>query len=395
MIHRYAFANFQSYLEWTEVSWLLDGKVPQSVWARTSPTGERVSSVMSVVGANASGKTALLKPLLFLDWFVSQSFATDAQALIPVQPHMSASDAPSEFEVEVDFEGRLWRYTLRCTRERVLHESLYTKHDRMRYVFVRDWNEDEQAYSVKQKDFGLLPAEAKKVRPNASLIATAAQYGVPLAQRIAASSGVRSNMYQYGRRQSDAGQLVVAAAHFVQSDNQRSQLVSMLRRWDLGLKDVDIRQIENVMPDGSKQSFWVPFGIHATASSTNFELPFMLESNGTQSLFVLLSRLLPALEGGGVAVIDELENDLHPHMLEPILELFASSKTNPHGAQLLFTCHAVEVLNLLHKAQVMLVEKNEHNQSTAWRLDSVSGVRNDDNLYAKYMAGAYGAVPQL
>ena len=395
MIHRYAFANFQSYLEWTEVSWLLDGKVPQSVWARTAPTGERVSSVMSVVGANASGKTALLKPLLFLDWFVSQSFATDAQALIPVQPHMSASDAPSEFEVEVDFEGRLWRYTLRCTRERVLHESLYAKHDRMRYVFVRDWSEHEQAYSVKQKDFGLLPAEAKKVRPNASLIATAAQYGVPLAQRIAASSGVRSNMYQYGRRQSDAGQLVVAAAHFVQSDNQRSQLVSMLRRWDLGLKDVDIRQIENVMPDGSKQSFWVPFGIHATASSTNFELPFMLESNGTQSLFVLLSRLLPALEGGGVAVIDELENDLHPHMLEPILELFASSKTNPHGAQLLFTCHAVEVLNLLHKAQVMLVEKNEHNQSTAWRLDSVSGVRNDDNLYAKYMAGAYGAVPQL
>jgi AAA15 family ATPase/GTPase len=350
---------------------------------------------MSVVGANASGKTALLKPLLFLDWFVSQSFATDAQALIPVQPHMSASDAPSEFEVEVDFEGRLWRYTLRCTRERVLHESLYTKHDRMRYVFVRDWNEDEQAYSVKQKDFGLLPAEAKKVRPNASLIATAAQYGVPLAQRIAGSSGVRSNMHQYGRRQSDAGQLVVAAAHFVESDSQRSQLVSMLRRWDLGLKDVDFRQIENVMPDGTKQSFWVPFGIHSTESSVSFELPFMLESNGTQSLFVLLSRLLPALEGGGVAVIDELENDLHPHMLEPILELFASSKTNPHGAQLLFTCHAVEVLNLLHKAQVMLVEKDEHNQSSAWRLDSVSGVRNDDNLYAKYMAGAYGAVPQL
>jgi len=395
MIHRYAFANFQSYLEWTEVSWLLDGKVPQSVWARTAPSGERVSSVMSVVGANASGKTALLKPLLFLDWFVSQSFATDAQALIPVQPHMSTPNAPSEFEVEVDFEGRLWRYMLRCTRERVLHESLYTKHDRMRYVFVRDWNEDEQAYSVKQKDFGLLPAEAKKVRPNASLIATAAQYGVPLAQRIAGSRGVRSNMYQYGRRQSDAGQLVVAAAHFVESDNQRSQLVSMLRRWDLGLKDVDIRQIENVMPDGSKQSFWVPFGIHSTESSAGFELPFMLESNGTQSLFVLLSRLLPALEGGGLAVIDELENDLHPHMLEPILELFASPKTNPQGAQLLFTCHAVEVLNLLHKAQVMLVEKDEHNQSTAWRLDSVSGVRNDDNLYAKYMAGAYGAVPQL
>ena len=55
----------------------------------------------------------------------------------------------------------------------------------------------------------------------------------------------------------------------------------------------------------------------------------------------------------------------------------------------------MEVLNILHKSQVMLVEKNEYNESTAWRLDSVEGIRSDDNFYAKYMAGAYGAVPQL
>jgi hypothetical protein len=43
----------------------------------------------------------------------------------------------------------------------------------------------------------------------------------------------------------------------------------------------------------------------------------------------------------------------------------------------------------------MLVEKDENCESTAWRLDEVEGVRNDDNFYAKYMAGAYGAVPRL
>ena len=45
--------------------------------------------------------------------------------------------------------------------------------------------------------------------------------------------------------------------------------------------------------------------------------------------------------------------------------------------------------------QVMLVEKNESNESSAWRMDSVTDIRSDDNFYAKYMAGAYGAVPQL
>jgi hypothetical protein len=42
-----------------------------------------------------------------------------------------------------------------------------------------------------------------------------------------------------------------------------------------------------------------------------------------------------------------------------------------------------------------LVEKDKNCQSEAWRLDEVKGVRSDDNLYAKYMAGAYGAVPEL
>jgi hypothetical protein len=59
----------------------------------------------------------------------------------------------------------------------------------------------------------------------------------------------------------------------------------------------------------------------------------------------------------------------------------------------LFTCHAVEVLNLVQKSQVILVQKDEYCESSASRLDAVEGIRSDDNLYAKYMAGAYGAVP--
>jgi predicted ATPase len=82
-------------------------------------------------------------------------------------------------------------------------------------------------------------------------------------------------------------------------------------------------------------------------------------------------------------------------MLEPILDLFANPATNPYGAQLIFTTHAIEVLNLLEKSQVMLVEKDEDCISAAYRLDTVDGIRNDDNFYAKYMAGAYGAVPDL
>lgn len=394
MLHRYAFSNFQSFRERAEVSWLLDRKVPEAVWSRAAGSGERLSTVMAVIGPNASGKTALLKPILFLDWFIRHSFAADPAQLLPFLPHAAGGGEPSEFELDADIDGRLMRYTLRCTPQRVLHEALYARHERMRYVFVREWNEATQGYDIKQQDFGFAHSEARKVRSNASLISTAAQYGVPLALQLVASQ-VRSNIDKFGRIANDDDLFSQAAKHFAGDESQRQQLVRLLASWDLGLKDVVLRELETVSPDGKPHKFWSPFGLHRTRGDTLFELPFVLESSGTQGAFMLLHRLLPVLQSGGLAVIDEFENDLHPHMLEPILDLFASPTTNPHGGQLLFTCHAMEVLNLVHKSQVMLVEKDADNESSTWRLDSVEGIRSDDNFYAKYMAGAYGAVPQL
>ena len=112
-------------------------------------------------------------------------------------------------------------------------------------------------------------------------------------------------------------------------------------------------------------------------------------------LFILLKRLLPILENGGIAVLDEFEVDLHPHMIPPLVNLFISRKTNPHNAQLLFSCHSIELMRRLDKYQVILVEKDEFGYSRVIRLDDIKGVRSDDNFYAKYDAGAYGAVPDI
>lgn len=393
MLHSYAFSNFQSFLNKVEVDLTLNRKTGMTDWMHEVPTGERVSKLLAVIGPNGGGKTALLKPVAFIGWFISQSFQSPPDAPIPVTPHIAAADQATEFECQVDFDGKVWRYVLRCTPQRVIHESLYQKRERFSYVFIRDWDEASGSYVVKQQDFGFSPQEARKVRQNASLIATAAQYGVPLAQRLAAPC-VITNVNVLGRMHMDYGLLQTAAEHFSRSVEQQAHMGQLLAGWDLGLSGVSLQQVPAPSPDDPNRKVWMPFGKHRNKSS-EFVLPFFVESSGTQSAFVLLSRLLPTLEIGGLAVIDEFENDLHPHMLEPILELFANPMTNPHNAQLLFTCHAVEVLNLVHKSQVMLVQKNPDCESTACRLDAVAGIRNDDNFYAKYMAGAYGAVPEF
>ena len=393
MLHKYTFKNFQSFAERADVDLTINRKTTLTDWMSEDICGNRVSKLLAVVGHNASGKTALLKPIAFIHWFVSHSFASSPDSSIPCSPHVLHTLEPSEFECVFDYEGTQWRYVLECTQQRVLHEALYQKRERFAYVFIRTWNSETNSYSVKQQGFGLAPQSAKKVRANVSLIAWAAQYDVPLAKDLATRM-VISNVNVVGRLPISDQAIIFAAEHFSSSPQQLQLMNRLLSEWDLGLSSVELQQTQLNPVEAPEVKSWFPFGRHVNGPD-NFILPFHLESNGTQGAFILLSRLLPVLENGGLAVIDEFENDLHPLMLEPILDLFANPETNQLSAQLIFSTHAIEVLNLVEKSQVMLVEKDADCLSQAYRMDSIEGIRNDDNFYAKYLAGTYGAVPNL
>ncbi|UTV80042.1 ATP-binding protein [Acidithiobacillus sp. YTS05] len=401
MLHSYAVTNFQSFRDRVEVDFTANQRASDSDWLVTDGGGHKVSKAMVIVGANASGKTALLKPVAFLGWFLSSSFLqTQPGSPIPLSPHFANANSPIEIECIAEVGNVLWKYLLRCTPQRVLHESLHRKQGRRyRHVFIRDWNETKVGYTVKQQEFGLDQNKAQEVRPNVSLVAWAAQYGVPLALTLATPI-VSSNVNMIGRVQTGDMAVIQAGKSLAENPKLLEQIQNLLRGWDFGLSGVSIRE-SNMMvqavdlssPDAG-QKIWVPIG-HHDSRGKSYELPFFLESNGTKTALSLLSLLLPTLSRGGLAVIDEFESDLHPHMLSAILDLFASRYTNPHNAQLLFTSHAIEVLDLLGKHQVMLVEKNEECESSAFRLDQINGVRSDVSLYGKYMAGAFGAVPNL
>ena len=52
------------------------------------------------------------------------------------------------------------------------------------------------------------------------------------------------------------------------------------------------------------------------------------------------------------------------------------------------------MLNHLLKEQIILVDKNEQGVIVAFRLDELKGVRREENFFANYNSGRYGAIPE-
>lgn len=394
MILSLRFSNFYSFADET----LIDFRVGQ----KPTPSGYdiklehyRLNKVVAVVGANGSGKTQFIKPLEFLSWFVCQSFLEGKpEADLPYQPHRLTPDEDSFFELDFLLEGKEYRYQLTLNKRRVVREGLFVKTS-SKFSYLFKWEKTAEGFSFSQKGFPFPEAKAKSLRDNTSILGTAHNYDIkeaaPFINWFFRTNG---NVSQAGREPFHLNILFKAAKVCAMEPEIKGQMTELMLEIDLGLSDILIRKMERITNTGETETIYMPFGVHTSSTGQSFELPFTEESSGTQSAFVLLLDLLAVLILGGIAVIDEIDNDLHPHLIPKILDWFRFEHSNPKQAQLIFTCHTPEVLNLLQKHQVYLCEK--HDQcSEAWRLDEVTGLRADDNLYAKYMAGALGAVPEV
>ncbi|WP_343622449.1 ATP-binding protein [Roseateles puraquae] len=395
MLLSYSFSNFNSFIDQAEVSFVLTQRDTAEGWVRTTQSGRRVTTAMAVMGANGAGKSTLIRVGGFLAWFMSESFGLAPDAPLPFRPHMARLTDPSEFKVVYEGDdGTEWVYELKVRSNKVVYEALSNRAPnpgaRFTRVFTREAR--DETYSVYQT-FGLADSEATKVRPNVSLISWAKQYGSELAMRIATIS-LATNVGEWGRLETPTGGQFDAAAFFEKNPTHRDFMRRLMTRWDFGLTDIKIESLPAI-PSGreSRDINWFPVGVHQVQGQ-RFELPMWLESSGTQRAFILLWMLLPVLEKGGLALVDEFEADLHPHMIEPLVRLFHSDESNPHGAQIVFTCHSPEVLRSFHRAQVTFVEKDEC-MSQAYRGDAIEGLTNQHNLYNKYLAGALGAVPEV
>lgn len=397
MIKNISFSNFYSFYEEHTISFEVNQNPSQSLYD-IHYKDERINKVISIIGANGSGKTQFIRPLAFISWFISVSYnQLKPSENIPYKAHSLYLKENTKLSITFVINHEEYKYNLVLKENQVLEESLYQKTSRsFSYLFKRERQNINEEFIYKQKGFDLTNKVANKVKGNASIISAAYMNDSEVSKKFIDyfSNAFNYNITMTGRENYSEPDLINSAKFFYDNKILNEKMNKIICELDLGISSVKINELEVPTDDEKVQKMYLPVGVHKDKDGRGFELPFFDESSGTKSLFVQLRRILPVLETGGIAIIDELDNDLHPHMLPILIELFKFEHTNPNNAQIIFTCHTPEILNILKKHQIYLVEK-KNLQSEAWRLDEMSGLRSDDNLYAKYYAGSLGATPDI
>lgn len=119
------------------------------------------------------------------------------------------------------------------------------------------------------------------------------------------------------------------------------------------------------------------------------------ESEGTKRLFALIGPWIDTLNNGRVMIVDELDTKLH-HLLNVFLiKLFHDPTQNKNNAQLIFTTHNTNLLDLdlFRRDQIWFTEKNPSYGSTDLYSLVEYSPRKDRDIRKGYLAGRYGAIP--
>jgi len=134
---------------------------------------------------------------------------------------------------------------------------------------------------------------------------------------------------------------------------------------------------------------------HKNKSNQEVEFDFHEESSGTHVAFGLIGFILSFFETGGVLVVDEFDNSLHPLVLATLVKMFKSSKYNKSNAQLILTLHTTDILEdkTFKISDFYFVNKSKKKGTYITRLSDFEGVRNEMNFRDRYLRGEYFGIP--
>lgn len=356
---------------------------------------------VALYGANASGKSNIIKAISFCVRMIFNSHTHNENVLFNFKPFKFDGFAtkPSTFKILFAIRGIEYEYSFSLTPTEIITEELYYyPNGRRAKVFTRDERlgpEKNKIYSfssVIKKPLDVADNTSKKTL----YISRASQMDREIAKEV----------FRFFSESFVLGVVPFESAAVEELFNKnKDQVLKALQIADSDIVDIkiknELRPVKNVNADLLTGTATIQDDVQLQLiitsfhkSNPNIAFDFATEeSSGTRALFVFILTILDVVKNSKVLLIDEIEISLHTKIVEYIIEMFNASES----AQLIYSTHNTNLLNLnkLRKDQICFVNKKENGATDLYSLFDYKDFRDTMDVEKAYLQGRFDAIPYI
>ncbi len=388
--------------------------------------GVRLLRFAMIYGANASGKTNVLKAINYLCkfWFVRKDDVDKPTNVIPFLLDKETPEQPSEFEMKFYVGDKRFKYLLSLDRKKVLEERLlYYKSERPTELFSRKWEQGQSTICINQAAVkvgkSVIGEITLRCLPNMSFFAARNQVNCVLPiiddvrdwmrTKFQPVDGPMLSMFKYAERKMFKDDMLkqhvlgfIQKADFnitgIDTKEERVPLPEPLRKAIQSDDDMPKSDKDRLLEDHFYKQLKTSF-VHTVTNNRGEEkyaLSQNLQSEGTCRVIGIEAVMYSVLSEERFLCVDEIETSLHPELVEYVIEDFLKAGGR---SQLLVTTHYIPLLatinDLIRKDSVWFTDKGQDGYTDLYSLVEFKGLNRISSILDAYRRGVFGAVPNI
>lgn len=376
---------------------------------------ERLLKSALIFGANASGKSNLIKSIFIMKDIVLNSVQSiednTLNRVIPFLLNKDNLNKPSEMEVVFYSSGVKYRYGISIMKGVIAGEWLYyTPNARETMLFEREMaTVDYNKASFKEASLFVKNGVVEKTRDDVPFVSVLAGFDGEHSKNVVnwfgglvVLSGVDEGMFsgitmKLLEESADFKiWLMKILATFQINDIFIDEVVPNFPFGNIKTDDNDIKALFSSIQNfaKSKKTFSLKV-IKKTTSGDEITVPIDFESAGTKKIIYLLGPIYNAIKNGSILIIDEMDSKFHTLLSRFIFKMFHSQDES--GSQIIA---AVQDINLMttecfRRDQIWFVDKDVHGSSRLYSLVEYKEKQRTlkDSYSQDYLDGAFYAIP--
>jgi len=386
--------------------------------------GFRLLKLGLLYGANASGKTTILKALDFLRDLVLKPEEKKTDELEYAPFLFDGESATKTTTLSIDFlqNGIRYDYRVEFNKKAIVREQLDYYDPKKATVFRRATDLEHQFTEITfgskiKTDAGLRKALESNTLWNNTVLGGFLKTNVKLHQVSEAVAWFSEYLKPMVYTKTELESFVNSLIH--KRDVSEEVITSILRKADFNITGLTLQEEEHDIPKGLLELMerqiegdargrvdelrekgkitTLNVDVEHTVGDATYTLPFDLESEGTKRYYGFAGLLALFIKEQHVIPIDELESSLHPDLY---LQFILSFLVNSERSQLLATTHNREILgnrDVFRNDAIWFTDKSNEGATELYSLAdfATSVVRDTSNILNAYKSGRLKAVPNL